>query len=202
MIDTTRLDTMISDGRLIRCAWTGHDAEGRETACLLAALSPDVARDLSPGACSSTIMPPWMAYLTPWINDAPSATAWPGIVRRYADLARRWHVLNEAGWHRTYHDICDIIVREAMRHADNNGVLGLCERRVTGDWPNAEEWAEVATAAAAKAARDATSAMAAWVMAEKEREKSADFICTGILNAIEAHITKVERKEDGSDGKS
>jgi len=44
MIDQTaidRLETYQREGRLIRNAWVGTDAQGRETACLLAALVPE-----------------------------------------------------------------------------------------------------------------------------------------------------------------
>ena len=43
MTPSKRLQDFLDSGRLIRKAWTGTDAQGRETACLLAALSPEVA---------------------------------------------------------------------------------------------------------------------------------------------------------------
>jgi hypothetical protein len=79
----------LNSGRLIRGAWTGTDSQGRRTACLLAALSPEAGRSKDPGACPASVMPAWLAHLTPWIDDAGSKEAWPGTVRRYAELAGR-----------------------------------------------------------------------------------------------------------------
>jgi len=46
-----RLDSHLHAGTLIRWAWVGTDAEGRATACLLAALSPECGVASSAAAC-------------------------------------------------------------------------------------------------------------------------------------------------------
>ena len=163
-----RLDTMIAEGRLIRDAWT----EGHDRACLLAALSPEAGAAQSAAACPAELMPPWLAYLTPWLDDAPSEHAWPHIVRRYASLARRWHVLDGRAWDRARIGALIAIVSEARTHTgDDTRVLSAADGVIA--WlrrgaPHHEStcvrdaaWAARAVAAdAADAARAATHASA------------------------------------------
>ena len=161
-----RLDTMIAEGRLVRDAWT----EGHDRACLLAALSPEAGAAQSAAACPAELMPPWLAYLTPWLDDAPSADAWPHIVRRYASLARRWHVLDGRAWDRARIGALIAIVSEARTHTgDDTRVLSAADGVIA--WlrrgaPHHEStcvrdaaWAARASAAAA-AARAAVAASA------------------------------------------
>ena len=67
------LQQLIDEGRLIRRAWAGTDDQGRETACLLAAISPEAGQAQNPNACPAHVMPQWLAHLTPWIDDAGKA---------------------------------------------------------------------------------------------------------------------------------
>jgi hypothetical protein len=126
-----RLDRMIAEGRVIRHKWTDKDAAGRELACLLVAISPEVGPRGDTRNCPSSVMPPWLALLTPILDDRGSVGAWPGMVRRYASLARRWHVLDEAGWLRARNGACAAIAREAMRHTKRPDVIAVC-REVAG----------------------------------------------------------------------
>lgn len=80
----SELERRIAEGTLARGRWTGTDARGRQTACLLAALAPECGVSGSAGSCPAEVMPAWLAHLTPWLDDAPSAEAWPGLVRRYS----------------------------------------------------------------------------------------------------------------------
>lgn len=169
-----RLHTFIAEDRLIRKTWTG-EKDGWETACLLAALSPEVgeARDIS--ACPADVMPLWFAHLVPWMDDEGSLAAWPGMVRRFADLASRWHALNEDQWTRLDYRVRSICVREARSHTDHaetlaviDQVLVLLDRVASGDVVKKEEWAEGRAAAAAAtrarmAAARTTWAAEAWV---------------------------------------
>jgi hypothetical protein len=160
---TDRLDTMLREGRLIRHAWT----EGHDRACLLAALSPEAGAAESASACPAEVMPAWLAFLTPWLDDAPSAGAWPSIVSRYAALARRWHVLDAAAWERARIASLMAIVSEARTHvapeeharvlAAIDGVLGWLRRGAAESVREAAE-ADAARAAAARAARAAMAA--------------------------------------------
>lgn len=72
-----RLDQFIAEGRLLRRKWTDTDSHGRELACLLAAWSPEVAETKNPSTCPADTLPPWLAHLAPWIDDAGSAEQWP-----------------------------------------------------------------------------------------------------------------------------
>jgi hypothetical protein len=157
-----RLNTFIHEGRIIRNAWTGTDVRGRETACLLAALSPEVVEHGNASACPAELMPVWMAYLTPWMDDNASEAEWPRMVRRYAACAARWSSLDDAAWRRV-----DIVSRrasmvEAMNHATDEKVLDAC--RGVLEWLD-EDMPESSRAAAMEAAK--TAAWAAGMEAAK-----------------------------------
>ena len=94
------LNTLIAEQRLIRNNWEYTDDDGRQYACLLAALSPEAAKGKSASECPASVMPGWLAYLTPVIDDEGSFEEWPNVVRRYANLAQRWHALTEEQWNR------------------------------------------------------------------------------------------------------
>jgi hypothetical protein len=111
-----RLNTFIREDRIIRGEWTGTDEQGRETACLLAALAPEVVEADGEWACPANIMPSWFAYLTPWMDDNASEAEWPRMVRRYATCAARWSVLDNAAWRRIEVFALRTAVVEAMRH--------------------------------------------------------------------------------------
>jgi hypothetical protein len=194
-----RLDTMIAEGRLIRRAWTaGHDR-----ACLLAALSPEAGAAQTAAACPAELMPPWLAYLTPWLDDAPSADAWPHIVRRYASLARRWHVLDGRAWDRAKVGALLAIVEETRMHASDDavalaaidGVLGWLRRGAPeSDREAVANAARAAGASSASAAREAASAAAraAADAARAATRAAADRIAAGVLDAIEREIAEAE----------
>lgn len=163
----SRLDLYIAHGRLIRDKWRDTDARGRELACLLVALVPEVMDEDhgDPDRCPADVMPTWLAHMTPNIDDAVSDTAWPNVIRRYAELAHRWHVLDPAGWRRAEYRVREACVREAMRHTQKTKtpavcevVAQLCARVVADDEPSETAWAEARTAAA--------SASAVWSSAE------------------------------------
>lgn len=183
-----RLDTMIREGRVIRKAWS----EGQERACLLAALSPEAGQAQSALSCPADVIPPWLAYMTPSMDDNGTAEAWPAFVQRYATVVRRGaEALDTAGWRRAEYRVRALCVREAMAHTDNADVLAacqtvvsLCDRVVSGDEPTACEW-EAATAAAA-----AWAAATAWAAAAARAAAAAawDRISEGVLDAIEAEV--------------
>jgi len=176
------LQVLIAENRLIRKAWTGRDATGRETACLLAAMSPAVAGSKNIASCPAEVMPAWLAHLTPWMDDAGSMEAWPGMVRRYADLAGRWHVLTPEAWQRLDYVARRLSVIEARSHVDGSrkwakpillaidGVVALLDRAIAGDIPTKQEWSKAAEAAAEVAAAEAA---AAWRAAAAGRAAEA-----------------------------
>lgn len=99
-----RLDQMIQEGRLLRNSWKSTDELGREHACLIVALSPEVAdaidnyRAHPPAACPAWLMPTWLADCVPSIDDNGTEQEWEATVRRFASLARRWWVLGPDDW--------------------------------------------------------------------------------------------------------
>jgi hypothetical protein len=181
-----RLRRHIAEGTLIRHKWTGTDARGRETACLLAALAPACATAKRATACPADVMQPWLAYLTPWIDDAGTATAWHGHVLRFAALAERWPSWSEAEWEHKHQRVLAACVREAVRHTANAQVLAVCEDIAStleaGLWPTPEQRAAAAAAAAAEAAVVAVVAVVAAVMTAE----AADRLIAEILDVLEA----------------
>jgi hypothetical protein len=206
-----RLDTMIAEGRLVRDAWT----EGHDRACLLAALSPEAGAAQSAAACPAELMPPWLAYLTPWLDDAPSADAWPHIVRRYASLARRWHVLDGRAWDRARIGALIAIVSEARTHTgDDTRVLSAADGVIA--WlrrgaPHHEStcvrdaaWAARAVAAdaadaARAAARAADAALSAAEAAEAAASASASARAARAAEWEAAARAATDAAEDASD---
>ena len=161
-----RLNTFIKEGRLIRANWTGTDKEGRETACLLTALYPEV-KEGDYKKCPSNEMPEWFARLTPWIDDAGSVEKWPGVIRRYAkNIAVK---LSPESWQRLEYKVKLACVVEAKKYTQDESaiavcddVIGLLQRAVSNDFPSKEEWKAAEAAAWAAEAAWAWAAVAAW----------------------------------------
>ena len=204
-----RIETLLKNNTLLRKNW----GDGKETACLLAALVPEIGQgDYS--KCPAEVMPEWLARLTPWMNDSGSLEKWPSMVKRYAAIARQWHVLSPEDWRRLDYRIRAICVREAASHMKKkdvvavcNTVILLCDRAGRGEMVTAEEWIAARTAAgameslwwsvkmagASKVARAATVAWAAaeevaWAAAAEvawAAEASTDRLTSLILDEIE-----------------
>jgi hypothetical protein len=121
-----RLNTFINEDRVIRRNWADTDEHGREEACLLVALSPEVAEYGDAGACPAGVMPAWLAYLTPWMADRGTGTEWPRMIRRYAACAARWSSLDDAAWRRVEIAVRRACVSEAMSHTADEKVLNSC----------------------------------------------------------------------------
>ena len=200
-----RLNTFISEGRLIRNEWTGEDGQGRETACLLAAISPEVAESWAEKDCPSDLMPEWFARLTPWIDDTGSEEHWPEVIKKYANLASRWHVLSADDWERLEYKTKRIALIEARKHTNDtevlkcvDGVIVLINRWLAGDKPAIEVWsaaesaasAEIAARSAASAARIAARNAAA--SAARNAASAADRMIDEILDALESLIEERE----------
>jgi len=154
-----RLKRHMQEGTLIRGMWNKTDDDGREFACLLFALAPEVGPYGNISVCPGSVMPQWLAYLTPWIDDAPSDEAWEELVARYAELASRWHVLDAEDWRRLDYAVRGIVLREAMQHTQEEKtlqvckhVLDLCDREAQGEPIDTKTWSAANTRAKAVAA--------------------------------------------------
>lgn len=172
-MSTATLRQYIEEGRLIRREWEG-EADGRHTACLFVALAGKGKR---PRDCPKDLMPKWFAHLTPWIDDAGTEKHWPEVVRRYADLAERWHVLTEKQWQRLEFKVKLIAVEVAMSHTDEKEVLSSCEQVVS--------LLKKAIAAAAYAAADDCCLCCCCAA---DDDAAADRMIDKILDALEAEI--------------
>ena len=197
-----RLNEMMSEGRIIRNDWVSSDAQGREVACLLTALSPEAGEDENPDACPAEVMPAWLAHITPWLDDSGSYTEWPRVIRRYAACAARWSVLDDAAWRRVEIVARRVAVVEAMRHTSDAMALDACRRVLA--WLDADMPEEVcvtiekeivgvaylAVSAASRVAGATTAAWsAAWAAVEMgavcAKREAADRITDEILSALE-----------------
>jgi hypothetical protein len=136
-----RLDTYIAEGRIIRGKWTSTDAQGRETAGLLAALDPDVIDDVT--ACPAEWLPPWLAHMIPLIDYYTSEVAWPRVVRRTQRVLRHIDKLTQDGSARAMWRLIDALLAMAEQHDIANVVApvrALIARQLAGDTPTTEEW--------------------------------------------------------------
>lgn len=124
-IPQERLTTLYREGRLIRKRWSDTDAQGRQLLCLYTALAGNpYAR---PDTCPAYLAPEWIAHLFPWLDDAPSEAAWPGIVERVIALSPRLHEVSPA---------CEWLIRadcveEAKKHTQDPKVLEVCDRVIS-----------------------------------------------------------------------
>jgi len=82
-----RIALFAREGRLIQHGWHRTADDGRELACLLGAIGPDVT---SPGACSADVMPTWLAHLLPTLFDGL-------LAERTADLGLRFAAALRSG---------------------------------------------------------------------------------------------------------
>lgn len=188
-----RLREALREGLLLRGEWRGR-RNGREAACMLGWISREACEQETAAACPADVMPGWLAELTLWIDGAPSAEAWPGVVARFAGLLDRSEELfgDAAVCQRLDYTIRAICVRQARSYvvADYSGVLvavdgvlSLLDRASTGDVAPDQEFraaaeaaAEAALAAAAEGwakAQAAWAAKAAWVSARAKPEAAA-----------------------------
>jgi hypothetical protein len=196
-----RLESFRVSNRLIRKEWVSED-EGKETACLLAALSKEVGIAESPSACPAELLDPWFAHLTPWFDDAGSEAAWPAMVARYGGVVKK--LMSLPAERRTQLDYASraIIVREAMRYTSDKQVLASCEtvavlcEGVASGMPRDDEAfekaaaAEEATARAASTARAAARAAAAAAAAGATARAAAAAAAAGARAAAEAEAAE------------
>jgi hypothetical protein len=213
-----RLQTLRREHRLIRNKWVGKDVDGRELACLLVALSPEVGKAEDPSACPASVIARWFAYLTPWLDDAGSKSAWEAMVSRYVAIVARWHELTPERDRCLEYAVRALCVREAMRHTIDPAALAVCERVAVLcegvaaggaiDAPAfaaaivaaAAAWAATSAARAADAADAAAEAAAWWATASAARaakeawatdaaaRAAADRLIDAILGACEHEL--------------
>ena len=126
MLDVDRFEKMLCAGLIVRNAWRGTAPDGREMLCALSALSREVEESKNPRAAD---MPLWLARLIPWLDDAPSASAWPDIMRRLARVARALPGADAEALHRADYACRTVAVRFAC---DNAGAYAAERAAVLG----------------------------------------------------------------------
>ena len=167
-----RLLALMAENRIIRKAWRGKTPNGRETACLYAALVPGAR---STNDCPANLLPQWLADMVPGIDDSGSDSAWPGMVRRFAAVLP-WRL--DATADRRVLAATMIAALDIAAPHDSAGVVApirdLWARVLAGDEPAQDEWG------AAEAAVWAADA-AVWAAA-------LDKITDALLSAIEREL--------------
>ncbi|MCA3010279.1 MAG: hypothetical protein INH34_18045 [Phycisphaerales bacterium] len=137
-----RILAHLHEGRLVQRTWHDEDG-GRELACVLGAISPDIVSDTD---CPASVMPRWMAPLTVYLFDGQAkadAMTWAG---RFGAQMAQWHRLDDAAWFRAWASFCSWCVRDAQRSADSAAAFDKANAA------DAARWAARADAAAARAA--------------------------------------------------
>jgi hypothetical protein len=181
VLNATAADNIISylrDGRLVQNTWTRED-QGPHVACLLGA----AGNYQSTQDCPATLMPRWLAECTVTLYDGlPQEDANGDLVRRYADMMRRWHVLTPDRWdnvHRAFLVRCiDQAVESVPAFAKTQSywpaVSAACEQSKTAITSKREGAAKSAALSAESAASAALSAeSAAWSAAESAKSAAS-----------------------------
>jgi hypothetical protein len=93
-IDATPILAHLEAGTLVR---KGR-GDGKTKVCLIGAVYRPYSKRWQVDHCPPRLMPLWLSALTKWINESGSDEKWPATIRRYANLASRWHILNPKQW--------------------------------------------------------------------------------------------------------
>jgi hypothetical protein len=92
----------LHEERLVQGSWH-QKHEGRELACLIGAISPEID---SVTECPASVMPDWLARLVVVVFDGQAksdAIAWAA---RFATQMGPWHVLDSVAWGRVHEAFC------------------------------------------------------------------------------------------------
>ena len=147
------LDERIKDGRVTRGRWFdgrffGHE-QGFERACLLLALAPEVIPAGGvPDAtgCPAWLLPPWLAFLTPDMDDKGNIEEWYALIVRYSQVVRRVPFLSQESQRRLDYAVRAAILRLGMQCDSYSTVIAFaaraiefCDRMAAGAIFNPEE---------------------------------------------------------------
>ena len=212
-----RLDAAIAADTLTRRRWTAEE-QGRHLACLLAAMVPKCGERETSDACPATVIPEWLAHLTPWIDDAGSQDRWPGVVREYACLLRASVALSSEQCQRLDFACRAVAVREerdqisknaqigkkAQRIAAIDAVLELLDHASAGGMVSDQEWVAARAAAPAEAweaVRPAAAAAAASSSSTMAAKRAAADVASAAMRASAdvasaADVADVERASE------
>ena len=184
-------------GTLCRNTWTGKLSDGRKTACLLAAIWPAAGKKWSSADCPASLMPQWLADLTPWIDDNPTDAAWEGFIRRYAALVPffgRMSSEQSDALSRRFRASC---VRKLMNYADGGAPFAACEAIAealeAGREPTPEEVA-AAEAADVEFAAFQSAAYLADAVIDYTTEDAADRLIELFLTIAEEMVAQRSRR--------
>ena len=142
----SRLNNFIEQGKVVRQSW----GDGYESACILSAIVPELAMTHDALHCPESVLPSWVACLTPPICDCGSAELWSAMVRRYAeDIGRAATTFDDAAWMRCRGRFLIAVLDFYNKYVpDNLGVpvvRTLWTRFLAGDPPVQKEWEDART---------------------------------------------------------
>lgn len=187
-----RLDAYIRENRILRSRWSDLDADGREHACLIVALAPEVGAQGAVAQCPADVIPAWLAYLTPALDDGVSMAAWPEIVQKYARVVRMGATtLDDAGWRRVQARF--LLAVDPSLEGETVPTVAAALWSASRAEVLAEAWA--AASRAARAASEAAS-NARWAASGAGRAAAWDRMARALFAAIEAECGEHRREED------
>jgi hypothetical protein len=142
------------EDRIIRGAWKDVNRNGRETACLLAAMVPDCGKSEKVEMCPAHVMPQWLAEVTLFIDDMGTQEEWKKTaIPRYVDLASRWHILSQNEWDRLFYWMKWAVLNLVSKHPIPGGpttwlsvcsdMMSVLDKKVRGQSILPEDWVNV-----------------------------------------------------------
>ncbi len=170
-----RILAHLHEGRLVQNEWHSVAEKGRDFACILGAIAPNI---VSHTDCPASVMPRWMAPLTVSLFDGQAKDAAMTWAARFGTQMARWHVLDSVAWDR---------VRDAF-----------CAACVADAWQSAEAYAYAAAADAAAAAARAAALAAAADAADADAARQACWtrMATALCDLIDAELAALAAKEN------
>ena len=123
------VEAFAREGRLEQNKWHGTDGQGREIACLLGSIHPEIN---APEQCPASLMPLWLSRLTVRLFDGIPRARISEFGLAYAARLHRWSAIDAAGWER---------VRRAFIAEVLGGALKRREARIGQHAP--EPWPEI-----------------------------------------------------------
>ena len=188
-----RYKSALDAGLVIQGSWHAEQ-DGRQLACALGTLGPDVQ---SPKDCPSSVMPPWLAQMVPWFFDRQKeadALAWGE--RFFAELKRLdgnvpFSVVHD--WHANVVvplalDVCAKHNRDSTPH---EALKALHLRALAGEKISANEWHPVLRSADAYA--DANADAYAYAYADATKRLADGMVeCLARVKAEDLSSTKEE----------
>ena len=186
-VASERILQHLREQRLVQGEWHSQDAQGRELACVLGAISPEI---VSATECPASVMPQWLALIVVGMFDGQGkddAAAWAG---RFGEQMSRWHVLDGAAWDRVRAAFCAACVEDADKSAADASAAARADAAFAR--AAAADAADAAAAAAAVASAAAAAAANAAYWARDDGSSCWTRLANALCDAIDAELETVK----------